>query len=127
MNTPEYINHYYRDDKELPYDEWMQLFKADLDKEAEGCTWNIKSAVWTDYSNGRDCDLNGHVYKSRTDYAYNTAKDLLDDMIFEGKQYELIKAIESLSEEEAEMFVKYIDRVKKNEQKFILEDDGEYY
>lgn len=127
MSMPEYINHYYRDDEEFYYDDWMKLFKADLDSEAEMHTWDIRSAVWTDYSNGRDCDLNGHIYKSRTDYAYNTAKDLLDDMIFEGKQYELIKAIESLSEEEAEMFVRHIDRVKKNEEKFILEDDGECY
>ena len=127
MNMPECINHYYRDDKELSYDEWMELFRTDLDKEAEECTWNIRSVVWCDYNNGRDCDLNGHVYKNRTDYAYNTAKDLLNDMIFDGKQYELIKAIESLSEEEAEMFVRHIDRVKKNERKFILEDDEEDY
>ena len=126
MNMPDRINHFYRDDEELPYDEWIELFKADLDKEAEGHTWNIKSAVWTDYSNGRDCYLNGHVYKSRTDYVYNTAKDLLDDMAFEGKHYELLKAIESLSEEEAKIFVKHIERVKKSGQKFILEDNEEH-
>lgn len=122
----DWIHHYYRDDKELPYEEWIELFKEDLEKEAEGCTWNIRSAVWTDYGNGRDQDLNGHEYKSRTDFAYDTAKELLEDMIFEGKHSELIDAIESLTEAEAEMFVKYIDRVKKSKRKFILEDDMDY-
>lgn len=126
MSNPEYINHYYRDDEELSYDKWMELFKADLDKEAEEHTWNIRSAVWTDYGNGKDCYLNGHIYKTRTDYVYDTAKDLLIDMMCEGNQYELLKAIESLSKEEAEMFVRHINRAKKNEQKFILKDNEEY-
>ena len=120
-----WIHHYYRDDKGLPHEEWIKLFKADLEKEAEDCTWNIRSAVWTDYGNGRDSYLNGHEYKSRTDVVYDTAKELLEDMISDGKHYELIEAIESLSEKEARVFIGYIGRVKKNGPKFILEDDTE--
>ena len=122
----DWIHHYYRDDEELPYEKWIKLFREDLDKEAEQYEWDVRSAVWTDYGNGRDLDLNGHEYKTRTDEVYDTAKELLEDMIFDGKHSELIDAIESLTEAEAEMFVKYIDRVKKNEQKFILEDDMDY-
>jgi hypothetical protein len=120
------IRRYYRDDKELSYEEWIKLFKEDLEKEAEGYTWDIRGAVWTDYGNGRDQDLNGHEYKARTDEVYDTAKELLESMIFDGKHSELIDAIESFTEAEAEMFVKYIDRVKKNNGMFILEDDEDY-
>ena len=121
------IYRYYRDDKELPYEEWMKLFKEDLEKEAGGYTWDIRGAVWTDYGNGRDQDLNGHEYKSRADEVYDTAKELLKDMITCGQHCELIDALESLSEDEAQIFIKHIDRVKRNKQKFILEDDREYY
>ena len=86
----DWIHHYYRDDKELPYEEWIELFKEDLEKEAESYTWDIRGVVWTDYSNGRDQDLNGHEYKSRTDEVYDTAKELLEDMIYDGKHSELI-------------------------------------
>ena len=120
----DWIHHYYRDNKELPYEEWIKLFKEDLEKEAEGYEWDIRGAVWTDYGNGRDQDLNGHEYKTRTDEVYNTAKELLESMIFDGEHSELIDAIESFTE--AEVFVKYISRVKKNNDMFILEDDEDY-
>jgi len=120
---PEYIEHYYRDGKELPYEEWIALFKEDLEKENEDSTWDITGSVWTDYGNGRDIDLNGHEYKNRTDCVFNKAKDLINDMIYDGKDYELIKAIESLSEEESVMFIKHIERVKVEVQKFILQDE----
>lgn len=123
----DWIHHYYRDDKELPYEEWIKLFKEDLEKEAESRTWNIRGAVWTDYGNGRDQDLNGHEYKRRTDEVYDTAKELLEDMILYGKHCELIDVIESLSEDEAQMIVKHIDRAKRNGQKFVLEDDNDGY
>ena len=123
---PEYINRYYRDDQELPYEEWIDAFKADLDKEAEGCTWDIRSAVWSDYGNGRDCELNKHEYKVRTHWIYDIAKELLDDMLAEGKYAELLAAIELLTENEAEMFVRHIRRVKRREQKYVLEDEMGY-
>ena len=126
MGMPEYINHYYRNDKELSYEEWINQFKSDLDKENERRTWDISGAVWTDYGNGRDIELNGYVYKHRVEYVYNTAKELLEDMIFNGIDCELIEAIKSFSEEEAKMFVKHMDRVKKDGQKFILEDEEDY-
>lgn len=122
----DYIHRYYRDDEELPYENWIELFKADLDKEAECHKWNVRSAVWTDYANGRDSYLNGHEYKARTDEAYNSAKELLESMVYDGKHSELIDAIESFTEAEAEMFVKYISRVKKNNDMFVLEDDEDY-
>ena len=118
----DWIHHYYRDDEELPYEEWISLFKEDLEIEAKSHVWDIRGAVWTDYGNGRDQDLNGHKYKRRTDEVYNTAKDLLESMICDGVHLELIEAIEALSESDAEMFVKYINRVKRCENIFILED-----
>lgn len=126
MSMPECIHHYYRNDNELSYEEWINLFHIDLDIENENSTWDIRGAVWADYGNGRDIELNGHMYKCRIDWVYDTAKELLDDMIDNGEDYELVNAIKSLSEEEATMFIKYIDRAKSNEQKFILEDNKDY-
>lgn len=123
----DYITTYFRDGKQVSHEEWNRMLEEDIKKENEYSTWDIYGAVCTVIGEGRDVEVNGHDYSSRTDYVYDTAKELIEDMIFDGRSCELIEAITALSEEEAEMFVKYIDRVKKNEQKFILEDDGEYY
>ena len=120
------ISRYYRDDKEFPYEEFVRLFKEDLEEENKNREWDIRHYALTDFNNGRDSYINGHEYKFRTDYVYNTAKDLLNSMIWEGFEAEVIDAIESLSEEEAEMLVKYIDRAKKDKEKFILKDDKDY-
>ena len=120
------IHHYFRDDEELSYEDWNLLFDKDLDAESEKYDWDVRSVVYTDYGNGRDIDLNGHEYKSRTDCVYDTAKELLEDMIFDGNQSELIDAIQGLPEEEAARFVSYLNRAQRNKDKFILKDDRDF-
>ena len=118
----DYITTYFRDGKQVSHEEWNRMLKEDTKKENEYSTWDISGVICTDIGEGRDVEVNGHDYSSRTDSVYDTAKELLEDMIFDGRSYELIEAITALSEEEARVFIKYIDSVKTNEQKFILEE-----
>lgn len=122
----DYITTYFRDGEQLSHEEWNKMLEEDIEKENEHSTWDVSSVICSDIGEGRDVEVNGHDYSIRTDYVYDTAKELLEDMIFDGKSYELIEAVKSLSEEEAKIFIKHIERVKKSGQKFILEDDEEH-
>lgn len=118
----DYITTYFRDEKQVSKEEWNKMLEEDIEKENEHSTWDISGVICTDIGEGRDVQVNGHDYSSRTDYIYDTAKELIEDMILDGRSCELIEAITAFSEEEARAFIKHIDGVKTNEQKFILED-----
>lgn len=126
MNTHGYVTRYYRDGRELSQKEWEELFQLDLDEENKESTWDIVGAVMTDYSEGRDCCLNGHEYASRTDEIYSDAKELIADMINEGQSYELLNALSELPEEEAARFVRHISCVEVAEGKYILKDCNDH-
>lgn len=126
---PECIYHYFRDGVEIQHDEFQRLFDEDLDIEdtqcRELCGYSIKYIVLSDFGEGHDCTLNGHVYGCRCDYIYDSAKELLEDMIDEGYHGELFDAMKLLSEEDAKCLARKLSRVHVDGHKFILADPND--
>ena len=62
----------------------------------------------------------------RTDCTYETAKELLEDIISDGEYGELLEVIRSFTEKEAAVFAQRLKRVSQHNEKFILKDNREH-
>ena len=123
----DYIITHFKDEKELSYEEWDKMFKEDLDKENESLTWNISHAVYSDLSNGRDIDLNGHYYQRRMDTLYDTAKELFDDLMLDGKYDVVLDILKEMTEEEIFNIVSRIKYVNVKENgRLLLKDEKDW-
>lgn len=116
----DYITTYFRDDKVLPFNEFEKMFKEDLEKENENSTWDITGAVYSDWGNGRDCYLNGHEYKVRTDIFYDSAKELFDDLMCDGQYDVILDVLKEMTEEEIFNIVSRIKRVNTKDGRLLL-------
>lgn len=118
----EYINRYFRDNKELPLEEWLELFNEDMKIAADKSEYaGFCGSVITDRSNGRPCRLNNHIYTQREDVKYESAVEVIDHMLAYDTDA-LVKAIEKLPDGAQQILVLNIERVKKIDDKFVVED-----
>lgn len=121
-----YITTYFRDNKELSHDEWSKMFKEDLRKENESSNWDISGAVYADLGNGRDIELNGHYYESRTDALYDSAKELFDDLMYDGHQDVILDVLNEMTEEEIFKIISKMKCVKAKDNKLLLKDEKDW-
>lgn len=120
------ITTYYRDDKEMSFEEFEKIFDEDLEKENESLGWDIKGAVYSDWGNGRDVELNGHEYKCRTVEIYDSAKELFDDFMFEGYYDMLFDVLKEMSETEIFNIVSKLKCVDVKDGKLMLKDKNDW-
>lgn len=123
----DYITTYYRDDKEISFEEFKKIFEEDLEKENETLTWDISGAVYSDWGNGRDVTLNGHEYKCRTVRLYNSAKELFDDFMLVGDYDILLDVLKEMSENEIFNIASKMNCVNVQDGKLMLKDTDDWY
>ena len=116
----DYITIYLRDGKEISRDEWDKSFKKDLDIENEKSTWDIIQSVYTDLGNGRDMELNGHLYQRKTNVLYDNAKELLEDLIMEDGACVVLDMLREMPETELLNLLSKVDRIDKHDGKLLL-------
>lgn len=121
------ITTFYRDDKEISFEEFKKIFKEDLEKENATLGWDISGAVYSDWGNGRDVELNGHEYKCRTVELYDSAKELFDDFMFEGYYDILFDVLKAMSETEIFNIVSKMKCVDVKDGKLMLKDKNDWY
>ncbi len=106
---------YFRDNVELPYEDWKNLFDMDMYIEQKSCYWQV------DWKEDVETELNGHTYLKRYEDYYDTAKELINEMI-DYDDCELLEAISQFSERECQMMLKYIPRARIEAEYFVLEE-----
>lgn len=122
----DYITTYYRDDKEISFEELKKIFKEDLEKENEVLGWDISGAVYSDWGEGVDVKLNGHEYKCRTSEIYDSAKELFDDFMFYGEPELILDVLKQMTEEEIFNIVSRMKCVNIKDGKLILKDKHDW-
>lgn len=118
-----YIDIYLRDGKQISKSEWFELLRRDLDIEINnsGFIGSIfTAAVYTDIQNGRDVDLNGYLYQQRTDIIYDSAHELLEDLITDGEYDTFIDILRSLTEVQLRALLSKSDSIDKQDGKLII-------
>ena len=117
-----YINRYFKDGVEMYFDNWSRDFGNDLnDQELRDPEHTYRSAIYTDRANGRPCQINGHTYTQRSDVEYDNATEVIDHILSYDTDA-LIKAIEKLPVGIQQMLVLNIERVRRSDDGFVVED-----
>lgn len=122
----EYITTHLRDGEQVSNEEWSKMLKEDLAKENESLTWDISGAIFSDLGNGRDVELNGHYYESRTNMLYDSAKELFDDLMSEGQYDVILDTLKEMSEEEIFNIVSKMKCVITKDEKLLLKDEKDW-
>lgn len=117
----DFIMRYFRDNKELKYEEWKNLLDMDMYIEQKSCEWSIRGNIDNAIERGSEFELNEHVYYVMEESHYDTAKELINEMI-DYDDCELLEAISQFSERECQMMLKYIPRVRIEAECFVLEE-----
>lgn len=120
----DYIDVNLRDGIELSRAEWVKFLNEDLDAENATKTWDIRGAVMTDIGNGRDIELNGHLYQQRIHTLYDSAKELLDEVIVNNPN-DILEILEKMTEETIAEVVMQLENVEKKDGKYLLKDKGD--
>ena len=115
----EFININLRDGKELSFKEWNDNLNQDIEIENSKETWDIKPSIYTDLTNGRTVNVNGHSYCQKTNIEYDSAYELYEDLVHEDP-WTIIDIIKNMSDEKIENIILQIDRVEKVNKKFLL-------
>ena len=110
----DYIYHRFRDGKEINENDWYELLKIDVEEESRDHEWDLKTATYTDVFNGRDVNLNGHLYQIKLEEVYDTACELLEDLVDSGEYDIILDAVQYLSEDELRMIFSKLKRVTMN-------------
>ena len=106
---------YFRDHVELPYEEWKEYVDMDMYIEQRSCYWQL------DFNAADGAELNGHFYFTMYEDRYDTAKELINDMI-DYDDCELLEAIQQFNESECQMLLKYIPRARIEAEYFVLSE-----
>lgn len=122
----EYITTYYRDGEPISHEEWSKMLDNDIKEENKYSTWNIAGAVYTDIGNGRDIEVNGHEYIGRTSLLYDSAKELLNDLMWEGHYEGIFDVLKQMTEEEVFNIVSKIEYVNIQDGKLLLKDEEDW-
>lgn len=121
----DYITVYLRDGEEISRDKWKKLFDEDLNIENEKHTWDIIQTVYTDMGNGRDMDLNGHLYQMKTNVLYDNAKELLEDLVMEDGACMVLDVLREMPETQLSNLLSKAERIVKHDEKLLLKYDEE--
>lgn len=121
----DYITVYLRDGEEISRDKWKKLFDEDLNIENEKHTWDIIQTVYTDLGNGRDMDLNGHLYQMKTNVLYDNAKELLEDLVMEDGACMVLDVLREMPETQLSNLLSKAERIVKHDEKLLLKYDEE--
>lgn len=127
----EEINVCLRDNVEIEEEQWNKLLSDDLEEEKIR-----KSPVWRDfdaafissYFGGRGIlfSLNGHTYKIRKKYVYDSVEELRDDILSEwswpNKQGIIVDLLEKLTKEELLTLFTKSDKLRFENDKIILKE-----
>lgn len=117
-----YINRYFKDGVEMCFDDWSRDFCNDLnDQELRDPEHTYRSAIYTDRSNGKPCNINGHLYTQRTDVEYESAAEVINHMLTYNENA-LVEALEKLPEDIKKTLVSSINGVEINDDKFVAID-----
>lgn len=117
-----YFSRYFKDGVEMGFDDWSRDFSNDLnDQELRDPMHTNRGSIYTDRGNGRPCHINGHVYTQREDVEYESAAEVVDHMLSYDAEA-LVRAIEKLPDDIQQMLVLNIERVKKTDDGFLVED-----
>lgn len=122
----DYITTHSRDGKQVSFEEWDKGIKEDLAKENENSTWDITGAVYSDLGNGRDIELNGHFYERRTNILYDSAKELFDDLMFDGQYDVIFDVLKEMTEDEIYNIVSRMSCVTVKDKKLLLKDEKDW-
>lgn len=122
----DYITTHFRDDIEISFKEWDKLIDEDIVTENKNLGWDITGAVSSDLGNSRDIYINGHSYKRRTVTVYDSAKELLDELIWDGHYDIICDVLKELSEEEIFTIISKIKYVTINDDKLLLRDEKDW-
>lgn len=68
---------------------WTDQLNHDIDADCLLYGEGVRGVIYSDLGNGRDVDINGNLYQSRTVRQYDSPQELLDDLIDKG-QYDVI-------------------------------------
>lgn len=117
----EYINIYLRDEKELPFKEWNNKLNEDIEIENSKRIWNISHSINSDLANGREIYVNEHSYVQKTNLLYDSAFEVFE-AIADEDPYAIIDIIKNMSGEKIENIILQIDRIKKVDNKFLVEE-----
>ena len=113
----DYIYHKFRDGKEINENDWYELLKIDVEEENRDHQFDFKAATYTDVFNGMDVDPNGHLYQIKVEQVYDSAYELLEDLICCGELDAILEAAQHLSEDELRMAFLNLKRVTMNNEK----------
>ena len=117
-----YLSRYFKDGVEMGFDDWNKNFSNDLnDQELRDPEHTYRGAIYTDRSNGKPCHINGHIYTQQEDVEYEKPIEVIDYILAYDTEI-LIKAIEKLPENIQETLILNIERVKKTDEGFLVED-----
>lgn len=123
----DYIIYYLRDGQRMPKEEWIKLLKEDIEERNKHSTWLSNfGTVFLDIDNGHDITVNGHDYGTRMDSLYNSAFELLNDLMYEGHDDLIMDALNKLGEEELLKIVSKMDCVQTEDNKMILKDEKDW-
>ena len=86
----------------------------------DNVTWDIIQTVYADLGNGRDMDLNGHLYQRKTNVLYDNAKELLEDLIMEDGACVVLDMLREMPETELLNLLSQVDRIDKHDGKLLL-------
>lgn len=114
---------YFRDDIELSKEQWFEQLNADSYLEQESCQWSVEHRVTHDLAYDNEVWINEHFYKIVEETHYDTAKELINEMI-DYDDCELLEAIQQFNECECQMMLKYIPRARIEAEHFVLEERG---
>lgn len=93
---------YFRNGKELPNNEWEEMLKKDFQNDS--CYSKNKDRigiVYSDLEKGYKMEINNNFYQYKINYLYDSAKELFDDLRFDGMLFDIIvDAMEQMTEEE---------------------------
>ena len=118
-----FVMKYFRDNKELSYEEWKNLLDMDMYVEQKNSEWNIRGNVDFAIERGVEFEMNEHVYYALEETYFDNAKELINDMI-DYDDCELLEAIQQFSERECQMILKYIPRARIEAEYFVLGDEN---
>lgn len=123
LDNIEYITLNCRDGKIIDsQEEWSKLLQQDIDKENEMCICNIAPCYYySDLDNGREVDINHHIYKYKTICKAHTAKDIFNAMIEEGMYDELFEALNKVDESIIRKVIEQIPSIRKIGEEYIVE------
>lgn len=117
----EFVYKYFRDDVELSSREWFELLAMDISAENKNSLWNVGPRVNHDLAYDNEAWVNDHFYNKVEETHFETAKELVNEMI-DYDDCELLEAIQQFSERECQMILKYIPRARIEAEYFVLEE-----